>query len=876
MSKISRDFIEALSAIGKNKTAPYDIKATVRRIEGRTVYAHFSGGIDETPVEKTIDCKPGDIVQVRVSGGRAWITGNLSAPPTDDAIANKAFNIAGQNTRDIGALNDKTDGLEDDVKSLDGKTVLYTETEYCLSSTRDVFTPYGDWSPELPEYVAGYFYYTRTITHYSNGSTSFSEPVFYLAGQTAAEANKAAENAQNAADTANAIAESALANASDERKVFSSTPTPPYAQGDLWFDGVHGNTYICTTSKDYIYTQFTGSAFVPGTTYYERANGAYYVTGDTTRKSGKTYYTRSTGSYSASDWTLYSTDVSNHFWYDSSGAHVSDVSGSVASGNSQTIAATGTIMLRNGKLVTSWTGSSSADAALNFYDCDTTTLGDSAHLVASYAKSGITQYINNISAMALTASGLTFFSPDSNHYTEAIFGSSGIELYASGKKALELTGGSLKFYNSAGTATLAEFGTTARIGASGSSRFLINAASLQAYNSSNTKYFEVSASGMTFGSSTVATTTNVSDAQNAAQTYADTKANAAAKTATTYITDVDSNKGITIKPSNSAGNDYLLINSNAIAFYRNSTTNSVMNLTDDTFRIGLAASGHSTVKSDGLHVWTGTESTASHEIAVFGSTARIGKSGANHVIIGDSSTDFYSDASTLLGSIKAYSSTFGMISSKAISIVGTGVLIGGGTGNIDIETTGTGTDINLIAKDTISLNGETRILKSLAITGSLTVNTDTTLSGKLTYPNAPTTDSSANARIGTGSPVGRLYRSTASSRRFKHDIETLQDEGLDPHNLYQLPIRQFKFNADYLSPDSPRFGFTVPGFIAEEVYEVYPIAVDLDDQSRPENWNSRYIIPPMLALLQEQHRKIEDLISELETIKEELWTLKAA
>jgi hypothetical protein len=35
----------------------------------------------------TIDCKEGDDVQVRSSGGKAWIVGNQSAPPTDDSKA---------------------------------------------------------------------------------------------------------------------------------------------------------------------------------------------------------------------------------------------------------------------------------------------------------------------------------------------------------------------------------------------------------------------------------------------------------------------------------------------------------------------------------------------------------------------------------------------------------------------------------------------------------------------------------------------------------------------------------------------------------------------------------------------------------------------
>lgn len=71
-------------------TSPYDTTAEVVRIDGNTAWCHIPGGIDETPVNMTIACAIGDTVQVRVSGGRAWITGNQSAPPTDDTVAKEA------------------------------------------------------------------------------------------------------------------------------------------------------------------------------------------------------------------------------------------------------------------------------------------------------------------------------------------------------------------------------------------------------------------------------------------------------------------------------------------------------------------------------------------------------------------------------------------------------------------------------------------------------------------------------------------------------------------------------------------------------------------------------------------------------------------
>ena len=71
----------------KQKTSAYDTEAVVRRIEGNTAWVHIPGGVDETPVRMTVKAKEGDTVQVRVSGGSAFLVGNATAPPSDDSVA---------------------------------------------------------------------------------------------------------------------------------------------------------------------------------------------------------------------------------------------------------------------------------------------------------------------------------------------------------------------------------------------------------------------------------------------------------------------------------------------------------------------------------------------------------------------------------------------------------------------------------------------------------------------------------------------------------------------------------------------------------------------------------------------------------------------
>lgn len=90
-NNIIGQLLKAIKETEKRQTAAYDSEATVRRIEGGTAWVHIPGGVDETPVKLTINATVGDTVQVRVSGGRAFLVGNASAPPTDDKTAERAI-----------------------------------------------------------------------------------------------------------------------------------------------------------------------------------------------------------------------------------------------------------------------------------------------------------------------------------------------------------------------------------------------------------------------------------------------------------------------------------------------------------------------------------------------------------------------------------------------------------------------------------------------------------------------------------------------------------------------------------------------------------------------------------------------------------------
>lgn len=120
-----------------------------------------------------------------------------------------------------------------------------------------------------------------------------------------------------------------------------------------------------------------------------------------------------------------------------------------------------------------------------------------------------------------------------------------------------------------------------------------------------------------------------------------------------------------------------------------------------------------------------------------------------------------------------------------------------------------------------------------------------------------------------------IYRSATSgilgvpksSRRYKNSIENVNYYELKPERLYDLPVRQFKWNEGHFE-DEEHYNYDLIniGFIAEEVAEVYPFAAVVMD-GQIETWEARGLIPPMLALIQD-HKK------EIDALKERIYILE--
>lgn len=122
-------------------------------------------------------------------------------------------------------------------------------------------------------------------------------------------------------------------------------------------------------------------------------------------------------------------------------------------------------------------------------------------------------------------------------------------------------------------------------------------------------------------------------------------------------------------------------------------------------------------------------------------------------------------------------------------------------------------------------------------------------------------------KINGASRSGHIAVVSSSSKRYKHNITDKIDKNLDAHKLLELPMKQFEWNEDHPLQYADMAGQTIPGFVAEDVAEIYPAAVIHDADGNIESWDERRIIPGMLALIQEQEKKIESLEARVEKLE---------
>ena len=206
---------------------------------------------------------------------------------------------------------------------------------------------------------------------------------------------------------------------------------------------------------------------------------------------------------------------------------------------------------------------------------------------------------------------------------------------------------------------------------------------------------------------------------------------------------------------------------------------------------------------------------------------------------------------------------------QKIKMTRTGITLSSGSNSIVIDpyTNSGGVEVNGNLTVTGTLNATiSGYAKESHTHSQYYTSGDNIYANKLYIQGAGNISGDPNARLAATAPY-QLGYSSGSSRKFKHDIKPIENAELDPKHLYDIEVVQFKYNDDYLEENDQRYGIDCIGFIAEQVNEVYPIAADRET-GEPRNWEMRYIIPPMLALIQQQKKKIDNLesrINELES-----------
>lgn len=310
-SKLVRDLVGAIKDGTKEKTKAYETPATVTRIEDGTAWVHVPGGVEETPVQLTINATEGDQVRVRVANGKATIVGNVTSPPTDDSTAKEA--LANANSAIQSARNAATAAASAEVSAETAKAAAEDAVE-TAESVHDIAVQAQ----------------TDANTAKANAQTAINNAA---AAQTAAaNAQTSADSAQTSADSASEYAARALGNLSTVQNV---------AETLNWIAS-HGTM-----------TLTTDTALDPTHVYFVQDNNGDYTVGGTRYAvvtepnvaNISTYYELSI------DESL-NNYVATHLAVDSEGLWiVPDVGGNkvlIATGQGSTYTSAGTYIIGNG------------------------------------------------------------------------------------------------------------------------------------------------------------------------------------------------------------------------------------------------------------------------------------------------------------------------------------------------------------------------------------------------------------------------------------------------------------------------------------------------------------------------------------------------
>lgn len=287
--------------------------------------------------------------------------------------------------------------------------------------------------------------------------------------------------------------------------------------------------------------------------------------------------------------------------------------------------------------------------------------------------------------------------------------------------------------------------------------------------------------------------------------------------------------GSTLLASYSSGGAYLYaggnvgasVTSSGMSIYSGTTLAATITASGSSFYSGSGA--QTSIGAGGIGITTGTG---------WGVSAFTIWKGSTMLFSAGADTNYTSYAKVTVGSftLREYSSYYQITADYSIRITPS-ILINNGVSAYNINLTSSNSSGDAVTADSGSIKNAWAVTNASSYTN--------------------------NVHIGS---AGRFFMVSGSSKRWKNSIEDIHDEAIDPHRLYDIEVKQFKFNKDYIKDENDqRYDTLVPGFIAEQIQEHYPIAVDIDEDGQARDWNMKYIIPPMLALIQELHERVKSL-----------------
>lgn len=142
--------------------------------------------------------------------------------------------------------------------------------------------------------------------------------------------------------------------------------------------------------------------------------------------------------------------------------------------------------------------------------------------------------------------------------------------------------------------------------------------------------------------------------------------------------------------------------------------------------------------------------------------------------------------------------------------------------------------------------------------------------GSLVLRNVKAVSSSSYNLVLDGITVAHT---SSSSSRYKNVGRQMNTQDIE--ELYKIQPVWAKYKEGYLSEDDERYNTEFPMFIAEDIEEHAPLAVDHNENGEAENWNYRVMIPYMFQMIKTQKETIDSQKAEIESLTQRLERLES-